>query len=67
MTATIKTLSKQKERVDYAQIVTDKIISYLEKGTPPWRKPWNAGYGLARNYATGHVYRGINMFMLNYT
>ena len=55
---------RQKTKTDYYQIVTDRIIALLEQGVPPWRKTWG-NYGLARNYATGHVYSGINMLMLN--
>ncbi len=57
-----KKLAKQK--VDYYQIVTNRIIELLEQGVPPWRKTWGS-YGLAKNYATGHTYSGINMLMLN--
>lgn len=46
--------------------VTERIISLLEKGVIPWRKTWST-YGLARNYATGHVYTGINMILMNNT
>jgi len=55
---------KRKQRADYYQIVTDRIIALLDKGVPPWRKTWGS-YGWAKNYATGHQYRGINMLMLN--
>ena len=55
---------KQKRRADYYQLATNRIIALLEKGVPPWRKTWGT-YGLARNYASGHVYQGINMLMLN--
>jgi antirestriction protein ArdC len=26
--------------IDIAQIITDRIISELEKGSTPWVKPW---------------------------
>jgi antirestriction protein ArdC len=26
--------------IDIAQIITDRIISELEKGATPWVKPW---------------------------
>ena len=54
-------------RPDVYQIVTDRIISALEGGIIPWRKPWNAVYGLPRNYATGRVYSGINLFLLHFS
>ncbi|SEQ60843.1 ArdC family protein [Neolewinella agarilytica] len=50
---------------DLYQVITDKVIALLEAGTVPWQRPWNQ-YGLARNYATGHVYTGINAFLLNF-
>ncbi|GAC1605554.1 MAG: zincin-like metallopeptidase domain-containing protein [Hymenobacter sp.] len=54
-------------RPDVYQIVTDRIISALEGGIIPWRKPWNAVYGLPRNYSTGRVYSGINLFLLHFS
>jgi len=50
---------------DLYQVITDKVIELLEAGTVPWQRPWNQ-YGLARNYSTGHVYTGINAFLLNF-
>jgi len=45
-------------------IVTDNIISMLDKGIVPWRKPWGmSGTGIARN-AWNKPYRGINVFLL---
>jgi antirestriction protein ArdC len=53
---------------DYYQEVTDRIISALEAGTPPWRKPWDpdkaGGPAMPRNAATGQRYRGINVLTL---
>jgi antirestriction protein ArdC len=51
---------------DLYQEVTNKIISMLEQGVAPWRRTWST-YGLAKNYATGHVYTGINFIMMNNT
>ncbi|MCG8327770.1 MAG: zincin-like metallopeptidase domain-containing protein [Chitinophagales bacterium] len=42
------------------------MIELLENGVTPWRCTWNQ-YGLARNYATGHIYTGINGFLMNLT
>lgn len=61
---TTKKTHRQKKKVDYYEIVTNKIIELLKQGVPLWRKPWSS-YGLAKNYASGHVYKGINMLMLN--
>lgn len=46
------------------EIVTDKIISKLEQGVIPWRRPWNAGYVRPTSWATGKAYRGINRLLL---
>jgi antirestriction protein ArdC len=54
-------------RPDVYQIVTDRIMAALEGGVIPWRKPWNAVYGLPRNYATGAAYTGINAFLLHFS
>jgi len=45
----------------YAE-VTDKIISQLESGTIPWRKPWNAA---SANYVSKKPYRGVNVWLLD--
>lgn len=52
-------------RLDVYQMVTDRIISSLEGGKIPWRKPWNASAGVPRNYISGHVYQSINAFLLS--
>ncbi len=44
------------------EVITEKIVSMLESGTVPWRKPWTAAE--ARN-VDGRPYRGINAFILN--
>lgn len=51
---------------DLYQEVTNKMIALIEQGVAPWRCTWNK-YGLARNYATGHKYTGINAFLMNLT
>ena len=57
------------QRRDHYQELTDKIIAALETGTAPWRRPWDktAGAGATApvNAATGHRYRGINLFVLS--
>jgi antirestriction protein ArdC len=47
-----------------AEIITDAIISKLEAGVVPWKKPWNAATDAPRNLITGKSYRGINSFLL---
>ena len=56
--------STTKKKVDVYEIVTNKIIEMLEKGMPPWRKTWGQ-QAFAQNYESGHIYTGINWFLLN--
>lgn len=52
-------------RGDVYQIVTDRVITLLEAGTVPWRKPWVGGDAqFPVNLASGKRYRGINVWML---
>lgn len=54
-------------RKDHWQSVTDAVVAALEKGTPPWRRPWDpdrASQTGPVNAATGHRYRGINVLLL---
>ncbi len=43
--------------------VTEQLIAQLEQGCAPWVRPWS-GASLPSNFATGHVYRGINILWL---
>jgi antirestriction protein ArdC len=56
------------QRRDHYQELTDKIIAALEAGIAPWRRPWDpnacGGSNMPVNVATGHRYRGVNLFML---
>ncbi|MCB2380396.1 ssDNA-binding domain-containing protein [Hymenobacter sp. BT635] len=65
--ATRQTAKGVTSRPDVYQLVTDRIVAALEGGVIPWRKPWNAVYGLPRNYATGAAYSGINAFLLHFS
>jgi antirestriction protein ArdC len=49
------------------QIVTDRMIAALQRGTVPWRKPWQADTGQPRSMSTGQPYRGVNVFLLALT
>jgi antirestriction protein ArdC len=46
------------------EIITEKILSHLDNGVIPWRKPWTGKAGIPRNLVTGKPYRGINLFLL---
>jgi antirestriction protein ArdC len=43
-------------------IVTERILSELEKGEIPWRKPWRTLP--PANLVSKKPYRGINVFLL---
>lgn len=49
--------------VDIRAIVTDKIISGLENGIIPWKRPWEAN-GMALSHSNGKYYRGLNQIIL---
>jgi len=44
------------------QRITNEIITRLEAGTVPWRRPWTRGP--PRNLASGKPYRGTNALLL---
>ena len=48
------------------EIVTNKIITFIENSVSPWRKTWSS-YGPARNYVSGRLYTGINYILMNNT
>ncbi|MGO9606568.1 MAG: ArdC family protein [Candidatus Binataceae bacterium] len=50
--------------MDIYGIVTEKIITLLEQGVVPWRRPWTST-GLPRNLVSKKPYRGINHFLLS--
>lgn len=57
-------MQKEQQRFDIYEHVTKTIISLLEQGTIPWRKPWITA-GPPRNLLTRHWYTGINHLLLN--
>ncbi|MBL7814707.1 MAG: DUF1738 domain-containing protein [Saprospiraceae bacterium] len=61
---TMKKAASKTAAPDMYQVITDRIIAELEKGVTPWRKTWSS-FGLARNYQSGKIYKGINMFVMN--
>ncbi len=48
---------------DVYQMVTDRIIEQLEKGTIPWQKPW-VGNSLAISRITGKPYSLLNQILI---
>lgn len=50
--------------MDVYEVVTNKIISMLDQGQIPWKKPWKSTEG-AKNLVSKKPYRGLNQFLLN--
>lgn len=46
------------------QVITDRIVDSLEKGTVPWQKPWGGKERHPKSLVSGRDYRGINTFLL---
>ena len=69
---TKQALPQEKPQTKYRDIhqeVTDTIISQLEKGTIPWRQPWQGQsskglFDLPYNMVTNNHYQGINIVLL---
>jgi hypothetical protein len=57
-------MSTPEKHKDPYQTVTDLIIEHLERGTVPWRCPWQRDVGIPRNFHTGKTYNGINVLLL---
>src|SRR5262249_4431031 len=51
---------------DLYRSVTDRIVAALEKGTPPWVRPWSqVTDAVPINAQTQRQYRGINFALLS--
>lgn len=46
------------------QIVTDRILACIDRGTAPWRLPFSTVNQMPRNLSSGKEYRGCNVWML---
>lgn len=44
------------------EIITDRIVSLLNKGTIPWKRPWRTE--TPKNLVSGKEYRGVNVLLL---
>jgi len=46
--------------------ITSQIVEALERGCPPWRRPWSAdpNAGNPRNIVSGNSYSGVNPLLL---
>ena len=47
------------------EIITDRILTLLDQGTIPWKKPWGGQEQAPRSLATRKPYRGVNVFLLH--
>lgn len=47
------------------EIVSERILTHLEQGVIPWRKPWMVAGNAPRNLVSGKSYRGINIWLLS--
>lgn len=61
-----QTTTRNKERFDVHQAVTDRIIKIMEQGVRPWVHPWmRAGQGAAfPKRHNGERYNGMNVLLL---
>lgn len=68
-TTTVHTIGAMNMKTNVYEIVTERIISLLERGVIPWKKPWktngkkNVG---AVNWFTGRAYNGVNQMLLGW-
>lgn len=46
------------------EVIADRIISALNKGEVPWRKPWSLKPGMKPQSVSGRAYTGINVVIL---
>lgn len=53
------------DKRDAYAIVTEAILTALESGTVPWRKPWSAAGVFPLSMSTKKPYRGINVILLS--
>jgi antirestriction protein ArdC len=45
-------------------VINQRIMELLEKGSVPWRRGWNVTSSMPRSLASKKQYRGINVFLL---
>lgn len=54
----------ERARLDVYESVTERILQQLESGTVAWQSPSIARVGFPRNFYSGKLYSGINVFLL---
>lgn len=55
--------SKTETKTAY-DLITDRILSALDQGIVPWRKPWSLSAGVRPQSIVGRPYSGINALIL---
>jgi len=45
-------------------MINSRIMELLERGTIPWKKPWQNRNAMPKNLISKKEYRGVNLFML---
>lgn len=60
-------MAEEFKKIHHRQVLTDEIISSIQKGTAPWQKPWPKGLKKERPVSciTGKEYRGGNFLCLS--
>ncbi len=58
-------MSDSTARKSVYEVVTDRILTLLDQGTVPWKKPWGGAEQAPRSLASGRHYRGVNVFLLH--
>jgi len=54
----------ERQRVDVYETVTERILERIESGVVPWQSPSIVRVGFPRNFSSGKLYSGINVFLL---
>lgn len=67
MANTRKSTAARKPKVDVYETITTRILTALEAGVAPWRKPWDSATGVPTSLATRKPYRGVNALLLGLT
>jgi antirestriction protein ArdC len=52
-------------RASVYEVITNRILTLLDQGTIPWKKPWSGAEQAPRSLTTGKPYRGVNLFLLH--
>lgn len=56
-------MTKRTGANDVYQIVADQILTALEAGRIPWRKPWSASGMVPQNFVSKRPYNGVNVIL----